>query len=60
MDTLPSGGNPEYWKPASWETLRKACEKGIIEIGGHGKTHTPWSWLNNIELEKEFSGTGNN
>jgi peptidoglycan/xylan/chitin deacetylase (PgdA/CDA1 family) len=54
MDSFPSQDNPAYWKPASWESLRSACQDGIIQIGGHGKTHTPWSWLSANELEKEF------
>ncbi len=54
MDSLPPDANPGYWKPASWKSLRNACEEGTIQIGGHGKTHTAWSWLDATELENEF------
>lgn len=55
MNELTDEGNPGYWKPASWETIRAAHLSGIIDIGGHGKTHTPFSWLRADELEQEMA-----
>jgi peptidoglycan/xylan/chitin deacetylase (PgdA/CDA1 family) len=53
MSDLPSEGNPAYWQPASWETIKKVHVEGTIQIGAHGKTHTPFSWLSADELERE-------
>lgn len=53
MSDLPADGNPGYWKPASWDTIQKAHAEGTIDIGAHGKTHSPFSWLTADALEKE-------
>ncbi len=43
-----------YWKPASWEVLKDAQKGGIIEIGAHGQTHTPFNWLTETQLVNEL------
>jgi peptidoglycan/xylan/chitin deacetylase (PgdA/CDA1 family) len=35
----------QFWQPASWDELKSAVSEGLIEIGSHGVTHTPWTWL---------------
>jgi peptidoglycan/xylan/chitin deacetylase (PgdA/CDA1 family) len=45
--------SPTNWKPVSWDLLRKAFDEGIIEIGAHGQTHTPFTWLSDEALENE-------
>lgn len=47
----PGGGN---WKTVSWNILKEAYDSGIIEIGAHGQTHTPFSWLAGQELTNEL------
>jgi peptidoglycan/xylan/chitin deacetylase (PgdA/CDA1 family) len=47
--------NAGSWQTVPWSELRKACEENIIEIGAHGKTHTPWTWLSNEQLENELA-----
>ena len=42
------------WKTASWDILRKAVEDGVIEIGAHGQTHTPFNWLTEEQLAEEL------
>jgi hypothetical protein len=44
-----------HWKPMSWEKLKAAVEEGIIEIGGHGHTHTPFEWLTDAALSTEIN-----
>jgi peptidoglycan/xylan/chitin deacetylase (PgdA/CDA1 family) len=44
----------DCWKPASWQMLAEAHGKGLIEIGAHGRTHAPWTWLPDSELEQEL------
>lgn len=55
LDTFKRTDNTGSWQTAPWSELRKACEENIIEIGAHGKTHTPWTWLSNEQLENELS-----
>ena len=45
--------DPDYWKPMSWQLLLEANRDGLIEIGAHGKTHTPFDWLSAQQLEQE-------
>lgn len=42
------------WKPATWAQIKSAVNSNLIELGIHGVTHNPWSWLNNIDLEAEI------
>ncbi len=42
------------WEPASWENLRVAVDSGILEIGAHGKSHKPWTWMTQNELDREL------
>lgn len=55
LDSLERADNTGSWQTVPWSALRKACEENIIEIGAHGKTHTPWTWLSNEQLENELS-----
>ncbi len=52
FEAEPGGG---YWKPVSWEILQQAVKEGTIEIGAHGKTHTPFAWLSKEQLENELN-----
>jgi peptidoglycan/xylan/chitin deacetylase (PgdA/CDA1 family) len=53
LTSFVKDASPANWKPVSWDLLRKAFDEGIIEIGAHGQTHTPFSWLTNEALENE-------
>ena len=46
----PGGGS---WKTMPWNLLKKAVDENIIEIGAHGQTHTPFTWLSNEQLISE-------
>ena len=46
----------EFWFPASWSALRQAAAEGVLEIGAHGATHTPWPWLSPAERRAELTG----
>lgn len=58
FDTIRLNKNPriinDLWKPATWAQIKSAVNSNLIELGTHGVTHIPWSWLNNIELETEL------
>lgn len=58
FDTIRLNKNPritnDLWKPATWTQIKSAVNSNLIELGTHGVTHIPWSWLNNIELETEL------
>jgi peptidoglycan/xylan/chitin deacetylase (PgdA/CDA1 family) len=54
LDTFKRTGDTGNWQTVPWSELRKACEENIIEIGAHGKTHTPWTWLSDEHLENEL------
>lgn len=43
------------WLPASWNQIKYAVETNLIELGIHGDTHKPWSWMNKLELEEEVN-----
>ena len=53
LNTIPRITN-DLWKPATWTQIKSAVNSNLIELGTHGVTHIPWSWLNNIELETEL------
>ena len=53
LDTFEKATDPADWKPMSWQLLQEANRDGFIEIGAHGKTHTPFDWLSEKELEQE-------
>jgi peptidoglycan/xylan/chitin deacetylase (PgdA/CDA1 family) len=42
------------WSPAKWSQLKAMKDEGYIEIGTHGLTHTPWSWLDSKALTNEI------
>ena len=42
------------WKPATWDQIKSAVNSNLIDLGIHGVTHKPWSWLDNIDLETEL------
>ena len=58
FDIIRLNKNPritnDLWKPATWAQIKSAVNSNLIELGTHGVTHIPWSWLNNIELETEL------
>lgn len=45
--------NVHDWAPASWEDLRNSVRNGTLEIGTHGVTHTPWTWMSSEEMKLE-------
>jgi len=45
------------WFPARWDQLAVAARAGVLEIGAHGVTHTPWSWLSAEERQREIGET---
>lgn len=54
LDSLGPALDMDCWLPASWKMLSEAHATGLIEIGAHGKTHAPWTWLSAAELEEEL------
>lgn len=44
----------DCWKPASWQTLANAGKTGLIEAGAHGRTHSPFTWLDKESLNSEL------
>ncbi len=46
----------EFWFPATWEAISAAASRGTLEIGAHGHTHTPWTWLSRSERDAEIGG----
>jgi peptidoglycan/xylan/chitin deacetylase (PgdA/CDA1 family) len=54
LDTFKRTDHTSSWQTVPWSALRKACEENVIEIGAHGKTHTPWTWLSDEQLENEL------
>jgi peptidoglycan/xylan/chitin deacetylase (PgdA/CDA1 family) len=52
----PVDGRQErhVWFPAQWDKLASAARSGVIEIGAHGVSHTPWSWLSDDERRHEI------
>lgn len=44
----------DWWWPSEWASLESAVRDGVLEIGAHGHTHTPWSWLSESEREDEI------
>jgi peptidoglycan/xylan/chitin deacetylase (PgdA/CDA1 family) len=55
LDHFPVRMQKGCWSTASWQMLSQAYAEGILEIGAHGATHIPWSWLSDEELERELS-----
>lgn len=59
FDTIILNKNPsitnDLWKPGTWTQIKSAVNSNLIELGTHGVTHIPWSWLNNTELETELN-----
>ena len=49
----PGRQERHMWFPARWEELASAARSGAIEIGAHGRSHTPWSWLSEEERRRE-------
>lgn len=45
----------DWWFPSEWSALRAAVQEGILEIGAHGHTHTPWAWLDAAGREAEIT-----
>jgi peptidoglycan/xylan/chitin deacetylase (PgdA/CDA1 family) len=54
LSTLTKQTDPENWKTMSWQLLQKYATDGTIEIGAHGQTHTPFTWLTEEQLDNEF------
>jgi peptidoglycan/xylan/chitin deacetylase (PgdA/CDA1 family) len=54
----PTSGRQErdVWFPASWDELADVARTGVIEIGAHGVSHTPWPWLSEEERRCELAG----
>jgi peptidoglycan/xylan/chitin deacetylase (PgdA/CDA1 family) len=45
--------DPEGWTPSSWDALRAGVRQGVLEVGSHGVTHIPWTWLTDEQLRNE-------
>lgn len=54
LETMGPVPGSDGWRPASWQKLAEAQATGLVEIGAHGKTHAPWTWLTPTELEAEL------
>lgn len=54
LDAVGQPSDTDCWMPASWKMLGEAHGTGLVEIGAHGKTHAPWTWLTTAELEEEL------
>ena len=48
-------GHEGLWRPATWDALRSAVRSGALEIGAHGATHAPWTWLSASALDDELA-----
>ena len=51
----PARHEQHAWFPARWEELASAARSGAIEIGAHGRSHTPWPWLSDEERRGELA-----
>ncbi len=51
----PSTRSRDEWFPATWDDIADARRSGTLEIGAHGATHTPWSWLSAAERRREIA-----
>lgn len=54
LDAFGSPGDGDCWKPASWDMLRQIHDTKLITFGAHGRTHAPWTWLTDVQLENEL------
>jgi len=54
-DPDPARQERYVWFPARWEELASAARSGAIEIGAHGRSHTPWPWLSEGERQREIA-----
>lgn len=50
----PANQDRHGWFPATWDALSAAAGSGVLEIGAHGATHTPFSWLSAAERRTEL------
>jgi peptidoglycan/xylan/chitin deacetylase (PgdA/CDA1 family) len=51
----PAGEDRHWWFPARWDEIAGAVQDGVLEIGAHGATHTPWSWLSDEGRRREIA-----
>jgi len=51
----PARQERHVWFPATWSELSQAARDGVLEIGAHGDTHTPWSWLSDDGRRREIA-----
>ncbi len=50
----PADEDRHFWFPATWAELAAGASAGVLEIGAHGATHTPWSWLSAADRRREL------
>jgi len=50
----PNAQDRDGWFPARWEDIARAARAGVLELGAHGVSHKPWSWLSPEERRREI------
>jgi peptidoglycan/xylan/chitin deacetylase (PgdA/CDA1 family) len=50
----PNAQDRHAWFPARWDDIANATRAGVLELGAHGVSHTPWSWLSAKDRRREI------
>lgn len=50
----PNAQDRDGWFPARWDDIANAARAGVLELGAHGVSHKPWSWLSAKERRREI------